>query len=61
MGKIEAEVLGLKSLFFWGGGGGGAPKSLTAINMCLDEMSEMEEYKGRDIAFVSDWLKGLQK
>ena len=28
-------------------GGGGAPKSLTAINMCLDEM---EEFKGRDIA-----------
>ena len=30
-----------------------APKSLTAINMCLEEM---EEFKGRDIAFVSDWL-----
>ena len=27
---------------------------LTAINTCLDEM---EEFKGRDIAFVSDWLK----
>ena len=37
-----------------------APKSLTAINTCLDEM---EEFEGRDIAFVSDWLtkKGLQK
>ena len=37
-----------------------APKSLTVINMCLDEM---EEFKGRDIAFVSDWLtkKGCQK
>ena len=47
MGKIEPEVSGFKSLFFW------APKSLTAINTCLDEM---EELKGRDIAFVSDWL-----
>ena len=37
-----------------------APKSLTAINTCL---GEMEEFKGRDIAFVRDWLtkKGLQK
>ena len=30
-----------------------APKSLTAINPCLDEV---EEFKGRYIAFVSDWL-----
>ena len=54
MGKIEPEVSDFKSLFW------GAPKSLTTINMCLDEM---EEFKGRDIAFVSDWLtkKGLQK
>ena len=29
------------------GGVAGAPKSLTAINACLDEM---EEFKGRDIA-----------
>ena len=43
---------GFKSLFFRGGGGG-APKTLTAINTCLDEM---EEFKGRDTAFVSDWL-----
>ena len=52
VGKIEPEV---SNGFF-----GGAPKSLTAINTCLDEM---EEFKGRDIAFVSDWLtkKGLQK
>ena len=57
MGKIKAEVSGFKSLLGGGGGGEGAPKSLTAINMCLDEMSEMEEYKGRDIASVSDWLK----
>ena len=37
-----------------------APKSLIAINTCLDEM---EEFKGRDRTFVSDWLtkKGLQK
>ena len=37
-----------------------APKSLIAINACLDEM---EEFKGRDRTFVSDWLtkKGLQK
>ena len=40
MGKIEPEVSGFKSLFFGGGGGGGAPKSLTAINTCLDEMEE---------------------
>ena len=52
--KIEPEVSGFKFFFFW------APKSLTAINTCLDEM---EEFVGRDIAFVSDWLtiKGLQK
>ena len=30
-----------------------APKSLTAIKTCLDEM---EEFEGRDIAFVNDWL-----
>ena len=37
-----------------------APKSLIAINTCLDEM---EEFKGRDKTFVTDWLtrKGLQK
>ena len=37
-----------------------APKSLIAINTCLDEM---EEFKGRDRTFVSNWLtkKGLQK
>ena len=28
------------------------PKSLTAVNTCLDEMEWM---KGRDVAFVSDW------
>ena len=39
MGKIELEVSGFKSFFFFGGGGG-APKSLTAINTCLDEMEE---------------------
>ena len=54
--KIEPEVSGFKIFFFR------APKSLTAINIntCLDEM---EEFEGRDIAFVSDWLtkKGLQK
>ena len=42
VGKIEPEVSGFKSLFF-GGGGGGAPKSLTAINTCLDEMEELKE------------------
>ena len=54
MGKIEPEVSGFKRIFFR------APKSLTVINTCL---GEMEEFKGRDIAFVSDWLtkKGLQK
>ena len=37
-----------------------APKSLVAIDTCLDEM---EEFKGRDRAFASNWLtkKGLQK
>ena len=37
MGKIEPEVSGFKSLFW------GAPKSLTAINTCLDEMEELKE------------------
>ena len=52
--KIEPEVSGFKFFFFR------APKLLTAINTCLDEM---EEFEGRDIAFASDWLtkKGLQK
>ena len=37
-----------------------APKSLIAVNTCLEEI---EEFKGRDRTFVSDWLpkKGLQK
>ena len=37
-----------------------APKSLTALNTCLDKM---EEFKGKDIAYLSDWLtkKGLQR
>ena len=56
MGKIEAEVPGFKSLFFWGGGGWGGGAEVA--NSCLDEMGEC---KGRVIAFVSDWLKGLQK
>ena len=30
-----------------------APKSRTAMNTCLDEM---EEFKGRDRTFLSDWL-----
>ena len=47
MGKIEPEVSGFELLF------GRVPKSITAINTCLDEMVEC---KGRDIAFVSDWL-----
>ena len=54
MEKIEPEVSGFNFFLFR------APKSLTAINTCLDEM---EEFEGRDIAFVSDCLtkKGLQK
>ena len=53
MGKIEPEVSGIKSLFW------GAPKSLTAINTCLDEM---EELKGRDTAIQKKLTKkGLQK
>ena len=47
VGKIEPEVLGFKCFFFR------APKSLTALNTCWEEM---EEFKGRDMAFVSDWL-----
>ena len=37
-----------------------APKSLIAMNMCFHEM---EEFKGRDRTFVSDWLtkRGIQK
>ena len=50
VGKIEPEVLGFKCFFFIIIR---APKSLTALNTCLDEM---EEFKGRDMAFVSDWL-----
>ena len=30
-----------------------APRSLIAINTCLDEM---EEFKERDRTFVNDWL-----
>ena len=53
-GKLNRKCQASNGFFFR------APKSLTAINTCLDEM---EEFKGRDIAFVSDWLtkKGLQK
>ena len=49
MGKIEPECQ-VSNGFFLGGGGRGAPRSLTAINHVLDE------FKGRDVAFVSDWL-----
>ena len=53
MGKIEPEVSGFKLL------SGGSPKSLTAINSCLDEM---EEIKGRDTALQKKLTKkGLQK
>ena len=52
MGKIEPRCQVSNGLFFR------APKSLTAINTCLDEM---EEFKERDIAFVSDWLYIIQK
>ena len=50
----KCQVSNVFSFFFR------APKSLTAINTCLDEMEGLE---GRDIAFVSDWItkKGLQK
>ena len=49
MEKIEPEVSGLKRFFFFYR----APKSLTAINTCFDEMEGLE---GRDKAFVGDWL-----
>ena len=46
MEKIEPEVSGFNFLF------SGAEVAIkTAINTCLDEM---EEFEGRDIAFVSD-------
>ena len=45
-GKLNQKCQ-VSNRFFLGGGGGGAPKSLTAINTCLDEM---EEFKGRDTA-----------
>ena len=53
-GKLNQKCQASSDFLFW------APKSLIAINMCLDEM---EEFKGRDRTFVSDWLtrKGLQK
>ena len=55
MGKIEPEVSGFKSLLW---GEAGVAKSLTAVNTCLDEM---EEFKGRDTALLSNekplWLK----
>ena len=44
-GKLNQKCQVSNRFFF--GGGGGAPKSLTAINTCLDEM---EEFKGRDTA-----------
>ena len=46
MGKIEPEVSGFNFLF-------SVAEVATAMNTCLDEI---EETKGRDIAFVSDWL-----
>ena len=54
VGKIEPECQASSDFLFR------APMSLIAINTCLDEM---EEFKGRDRTFVSDWLtkKGLQK
>ena len=45
-GKLNQKCQ-VSNRFFFLGGGGGAPKSLTAINTCLDEM---EEFKGRDTA-----------
>ena len=55
------EILCLESIFlpwcrgvrfqFFFLGGGGTPKSLTAINTCLDDMKKI---RGRNIAFVSD-------
>ena len=45
--KLETEVSCFKRFFFLGGG------ELTAITTCWDKM---EEFKERDMAFVSDWL-----
>ena len=53
-GKLKQKCQASSDFLFW------APKSLIAINTCLDEM---EEFKGRDRTFVCDWLtkKGLEK
>ena len=57
-GKLNRKCQ-VSNRFFFGGGGGGAPKSLTAINTCLDEM---EEFKGRDTTLQKKLTKkGLQK
>ena len=48
-GIFEPEVSDFKSLFL-----GEAPKSPTAINVCLDEM---EEFKGRDTALQKKLTK----
>ena len=53
-GKLNQKCQALIDFLFRG------PKSLIAINTCLDER---EEFKGRDRIFVNDWLtkNGLQK
>ena len=53
-GKLNGKCQVSSDFFFR------APNSLTEINTCL---YKMEEFKGRERTFVSDWLtkKGLQK
>ena len=47
VGKIEPEVSGFKWFFL------GPQVTNSYKNMSLDKM---KEFKGRDVAFVSDWL-----
>ena len=56
-GKLNRKYQVSNRFFFLGGGGGGAPKSLTAINTCLDEMEELKE----EIQHYKKKKKSLQK
>ena len=53
-GKLNRKCQVSNRFFFRGGGGGGAPKSLTAINACLDEIAE---FKVRDTALQKKLTK----
>ena len=57
-GKLNRKCQVSNRFFLGGWGGGGAPKSLTAINTCLDEM---EGFKGRDTALQKKLTKKVFK